>query len=200
MSCWALVPVRARSAGKQRLTPALDDAARARLVNLMLTHVLGVLHGCPEIGGVLVMTPDRDGLPPGALTLADETPEMNRSLMKALGTLAARGATRVAVILADLPDLGAADVSALVSAGADRPVALAPDHAGLGTNAACVALGTQFHFQFGTASLARHVAEAQRLGLGSVLVRRPGLAFDVDAPADLERLRARGEARFAFLG
>jgi 2-phospho-L-lactate guanylyltransferase len=166
----------------------------------MLGHVLEVLRGCAELGGVLVMTPQPDGLPQGVLSVADGDPEMNTSLVLALGTLAARGATRAAVISADLPELTGADVGALLRVGAAHPVALAPDHAGLGTNAACIALGTPFRFQFGPGSLARHLAEARRLGHEAAIVSRPGLAFDVDEPADVERLRARGEARFGFLG
>ena len=200
MSCWALVPVKARSAGKQRLAPALTEPVRARLVHLMLAHVLEVLRGCEEIRGVLVMTPEAEGLPAGVPTFPDQGVEMNASLGLALGALAARGATRVAVISADLPQLDAGEVSALVQAGGPGAVALAPDHAGVGTNAACIALPAAFRFQFGPGSLERHLAEAASVGLAAALVRRPGLAFDVDEPADIERLRARGEARFAFLG
>jgi 2-phospho-L-lactate guanylyltransferase len=169
-------------------------------VHVMLAHVLDVLRDCRVIGGILVMTPEPAGLPPGVLAVTDAEPQMNASLAAALGPLAARGATRVAVISADLPQLTGADVEALVAAGARHAVALAPDHAGIGTNAACVATAAGFCFRFGPGSLARHIAEARRLGLEAALVGRPGLAFDVDEPADVDRLRARGEARFAFLG
>ena len=57
-----LVPVKARSAGKQRLAAALPEPARARLVRVMLRHVLGALAGCAGIDSILVMSPQRDEL------------------------------------------------------------------------------------------------------------------------------------------
>jgi uncharacterized protein YbjT (DUF2867 family) len=37
---------------------------------------------------------------------------------------------------------------------------------------------------------ARHVARARAAGLDAVIVDRPGLAHDVDTPADADRVRA----------
>jgi 2-phospho-L-lactate guanylyltransferase len=48
---------------------------------------------------------------------------------------------------------------------------------------------TEFTFAYGENSFRRHVALAQRLGLAVRVVRDPNLAFDVDVPADLARLR-----------
>ena len=63
MSTWALVPVKARHAGKQRLVATLGDEARARLIRRMLDDVLSALAACPAIEGTLVMSPERDTLP-----------------------------------------------------------------------------------------------------------------------------------------
>ena len=76
----------------------------------------------------------------------------------------------------------------------------APDHTGSGTNALSVRLPTLFRFQFGPGVFQRHLEEAHRIGVAAACVARAGLAFDIDEPADLERLRARGVARYAFLG
>ena len=199
MSCWALVPVKARSAGKQRLALALPEAARATLVRVMLEHVLDSLRACAHIDEVAVMSPDPDRLPPEVALLTDAGADMNASLSAALAVLEGRGATRIAIVSADLPQLTPDDVTALVLA-AEHGVALAPDHTGLGTNAACLALPARLAFHFGPGSFAQHVAEARRLGMEPARVQRPGLAFDVDEPADVGVLRARAEARYAFLG
>ena len=45
-----------------------------------------------------------------------------------------------------------------------------------------------FRFQFGVDSMRLHLQESERAGLIPRVVRLPGLAFDVDTPADLHRL------------
>jgi 2-phospho-L-lactate guanylyltransferase len=146
------------------------------------------------------MSPDPDRLPPDVALLTDAGADMNASLSAALAVLEGRGATRIAIVSADLPQLTPDDLTALVLAGQRHGVALAPDHTGLGTNAACLALPARLTFHFGPGSFAQHVAEARRLGMEPARVQRPGLAFDVDEPADVGVLRARAEARYAFLG
>lgn len=199
MSCWALVPVKARTAGKQRLARALSEEARTRLIGRMLEQVLAAIAQCPEIAGVAVVTPERAGLAAALRVLSDDGEGLNAALQAALPQLQADGVRRVAIIFADLPLLTVADVTALVQAGGAAGIALAPDHSGSGTNAMCLTLPTAFHFQFGPASLARHSAEARRLGSAAALVRRDGLAFDIDEPQDVEKLRSRKDPRYDFL-
>ena len=103
-------------------------------------------------------------------------------------------------LFADLPLVRAADVAALMAAAGDAAVALAPDHAGTGTNALTLPLPTPFELKFGPGSFAAHLAEASRVALTATVVRREGLACDIDEPTDLEALKARRDARYAFLG
>lgn len=200
MSTWALVPVKARSAGKQRLAAALPEPARAQLVRVMLRHVLGVLAGCAGIDNILVMSPQRDELPPGIEWLPDPAAQMNDALQRAVRELEARGADCVAVIAADLPLLAADEVRELVRAGFDAGTAIAPDRGGTGTNAVCLRLPTKFRFQFGPGSFAAHRAQVITGARAPLAVVQPGLAFDVDVPADLEMLVARGASDYSFLG
>ena len=44
------------------------------------------------------------------------------------------------------------------------------------------------HFAFGPDSFAKHRAAAQAIGSNPEVVERPGLAFDLDSPADLADL------------
>jgi 2-phospho-L-lactate/phosphoenolpyruvate guanylyltransferase len=199
VSTWARVPVKARSAGKQRLATALPEPARAQLVRLMLRHVLGVLADCPEIDNILVMSPERDEVPPGIEWLSDPAAQMNDALLLAVRELQARGATCVAIIAADLPLLAAAEVRELVRAGVASGTAIAPDRGGTGTNALCVRLPTAFRFQFGPGSFAAHSEQLMAGGRAPLAVAQAGLAFDVDLPADLETLVARGASDYSFL-
>jgi 2-phospho-L-lactate/phosphoenolpyruvate guanylyltransferase len=199
LSCWALVPVKARIAGKQRLAQVLVEETRTRLIEEMLAHVLAALTQCPDIAGTLVVSPDRGELAPALRVLPDAGAGLNEALHAALPQLQIEGARAVAIIFADLPLLTSADVAALVQAGSAAGISLAPDHTGSGTNAMCLRLPTRFRFQFGPGSLARHRAEATRLGRAAALVERAGLAFDVDEPADVEKLKSRQDSRYDFL-
>ncbi|WP_336728480.1 2-phospho-L-lactate guanylyltransferase [Cellulosimicrobium cellulans] len=123
------------------------------------------------------------------------------------------GQVRLLVAHADLPSLTPADVAALLAE--DAPVVVATDRRGAGTN--LLALdppasapstagllsenGSErqeprarpvagFRFRFGVGSLAAHVAEAERLGLHSVVVHRPGTAVDLDTVEDWDELPA----------
>lgn len=200
MSCWALVPVKARAAGKQRLARSLPEEARVMLVRVMLEHVLATLRHCPEIEEVVVLTPDRDRLPADVRVLADQGAGMNASITAALRVLEGDGVRRVAIVAADLPQLCPEDVAALVQGAHGEGVSLAPDQSGRGTNAACLALPARLEFHFGPGSFAQHLAAARSLGIEPARVARPGLAFDIDEPADLNALRARANPRYAFLG
>ena len=92
---------------------------------------------------------------------------------------------------ADLPTITAAEIDALVRAGRRGGFAIAPDAAGVGTNALCLVSAHPFRFQFGSDSRQLHLEEAERTGLSPQVVRLPGLEFDVDSPADLARLDER---------
>jgi len=189
MSGWALVPVKARAAGKSRLAAALDAEARTALITAMLAHVLGELRRCPGLNGIAVMTPAQESLPDGVLCLKDSAADFNESLCTAFAALAERGCRRVAVVAADLPWLEAAEVTALLLAAEGARIALAPDRHGTGTNALALALPSRFRPRFGPGSLGRHLAEAAAVGVSAATVRLPGLAFDVDEPQDLALLR-----------
>jgi 2-phospho-L-lactate guanylyltransferase len=185
VSCWALIPLKARAHGKRRLAAVLGEAARMALVTRMFGHVLTALRDCAELEGIAVLTPDGDALPPDVLHLHDDGAELNQALSAALASLSARGVSRAVVIAADLPRLTAAEVTALVAASAASGIALAPDRHGTGTNALALALPSSLPLQFGVGSFERHLEAAARLVRSPGIVRLPGLACDVDEPQDL---------------
>ena len=74
----------------------------------------------------------------------------------------------------------------------ERVIALAPDRAHDGTNLLLARPATLAQPAYGRGSFARHQRLAQRLGIPTVEFSAPGSAFDVDTPADLAELIARG--------
>ena len=200
-STWIVIPVRSLTDGKRRLAPVLDPDERAGLVRRMF---LRTLEAAIEAGPpVLVVSPD-----PAALTLARdrgatgiEEPrpvELNHALELAAREAAARGATALLVVSADLPDLEAEDLRAMLppppaapSAPADAVVRIAPDEAGIGTNALYVRPPGLLSFEYGETSCRRHFEQARARGARVERVERPGLRFDLDTPDDLGRHEQR---------
>lgn len=227
---WIVVPVRSLTDGKRRLAPVLPPDERAALVRRLFLRTLeaAAAAGPP----VLVVSPD-----PAALALARghgaaglEEPRpigLNHALGLAAREAAGRGAGALLVVSADLPDLEAADLRAMLpppgsdpapSQAAPRPdraaggggrrstgrnglaagagaagalVRIAPDEAGVGTNALYVRPPDLISFEYGEASCPRHLAQARARGARVDRVDRPGLRFDLDTPDDLERCERR---------
>ena len=101
-----------------------------------------------------------------------------------------RGASAVISLFADLPLIVADDICGLVARM--ESVVLGPDRRGEGTNALLLRLagrGPEFTFAFGEGSLAKHLAEARRLGLSVGVHDAPGIAFDLDTPDDWSYFR-----------
>jgi 2-phospho-L-lactate guanylyltransferase len=92
------------------------------------------------------------------------------------------------VLNADLPLLAPAELLVLVEAAETFGCALAPDRHETGTNAVALLAGVPFRFAFGPGSLAAH----QRSAPQASVVLYPGLACDLDTPADIAHLLASG--------
>lgn len=196
MSCWALVPVKRRGEGKRRLAGHLTAAQRVQLIRRMLAHTIEALRRAQDLDAIAFVSCERDTIPDEFPVLPDPGGGPNAALAAARAALAARGAIALVVVAADLPRLKGPDLDALITAGRRSGFALAPDAAGTGTNALYLPAGLPFEFHFGPGSRALHLAEARRLGLEAAIVERPGLAFDVDGPEDLDRLLSDEECRY----
>lgn len=184
----ALVAVKERQRCKTRLGLAVDDATRVELVRSMLSAVLAATASAQAVHQTIVVSPERDLIPAAIPVLADTGESLNIALAQAHRMLLDFGCHEVLVLPADLPRVTAAELDTLVRAGREGGFSIAPDASGTGTNALCLVSAQPFQFQFGSDSQRLHLEEAQRIGLTPLVVRLPGLAFDVDTPADLERL------------
>lgn len=188
MTCWALIPLKDPAQGKGRLAGVLATTERRRLIGAMLDRVLRTLENSPHIDGIALVTPAFGITERDVVFLPDPGEGLNASVATAALTLAERGASELLVLHADLPLLAGADVKALIEAGRCTGLGLAPDRHRRGTNAIFLKTRTDFGFHFGVGSFAAHVAEAERCGLVSAVVDRPGLAMDIDEPCDLQHL------------
>ena len=191
------MPHRGLEAAKTRLAPILDPAEREALARTLLARVLGVVHEAND--DVVVISPS-EALRPiveaaGARLSVQRGMGLNAGLEQARAEALADGIHALAVLHGDLPNLAPEDVVALLRAlPAGGGVAIAPDRAGRGTNGLAQSPADAIAFGFGAGSFARHVATADAGGLPLVVVERPGLAFDLDTPADLARWLELGDA------
>jgi 2-phospho-L-lactate guanylyltransferase len=196
---WAIVPAKSPLQGKSRLRGVLGDEDRARFAQWLLEHVLDVLGAC-ALDGVLVATCGDDvaslATSRGAHVLRDRGEGPLATVVdRALAEVASRGAASALVLMADLPWIEPGDVAALLAALGDHDVVLVHDHLGHHTNAIALAPPTAMATCFGRAdSFAAHCAAARAAGLRAIVVESPRIAFDVDLPADHEKLTARRPA------
>jgi len=173
---------------KARLSHALSASARLELVRSMLTAVIVAARGAQTVRQIIVVSPERDSVPAEIPVLADSGECLNAALSQAHRVLRDFGCREVVILPADLPKITGGEIDSLVGAGRIGGFAIAPDAAGVGTNALCLVSSHSFHFQFGPDSKRLHLQEAERAGLAPQIVRLPGLEFDVDSPLDLDRL------------
>lgn len=218
MSIWAIIPVKPLREGKSRLSAILSPADRARLTRHLLRHTLHLLRTAGTVKTTLVVSRDTRVLKIAgeydAVRYAEgDRHDLNGALTRAAHIAASRGAESLLILPADLPFLAASDIERLIAPTrpsgdgpgptvVPRSLAIATDRAQDGTNALLLTPPLGFAFQYGAGSYARHVAEAQRLGLRLHRIDAPGLRFDLDTEEDwAEYVRAMGGLRlFAGAG
>ncbi|MDW8270293.1 MAG: 2-phospho-L-lactate guanylyltransferase, partial [Anaerolineae bacterium] len=167
-----IVPMKPLTLAKQRLRPALDEAARVALARRMLEHVLATVQASGVADLALLISADagvRDlaqafGFRPLAESTLDAAPVgYNEAVRQAIRWARGQGATTALVLPADLPHLAPADLQRLVAlAGtAPRTVVIAPNADDTGTNALLLRPPDLFAPAFGPDSFRRHLALAR---------------------------------------
>jgi 2-phospho-L-lactate guanylyltransferase len=185
-STGVVVPIRAFALGKERLAERLGPDERAELSRRFATHVVAAAGELPVV--VVTSAPEvvvwaREL---GVATVADPG-SLDAAAATGRAVLAEQGCVRAVIAHADLPF--ARSLAPVAGDGDEPVVVLVPDHRDDGTPVLSIPVAAPFRFAYGPGSFRRHVAEAGRHGLAVRVVHDPDLAFDVDLPADLERLR-----------
>jgi 2-phospho-L-lactate guanylyltransferase len=172
----AVVPMKSMDLAKGRLASVLDATGRHALARQMLEHVLATLREA-GLAGVQVASAD------------DGTGDLNADVTAAARRVQEQGASELLLVMADLPYLAAADIAAMIEAGRTSNIVIAEAKDG-GTNALLLRPPTVLQFAFATSrpSAAFHADHARNVGIEPTIVRRPGLARDIDTPDDLTAL------------
>jgi 2-phospho-L-lactate guanylyltransferase len=193
----AILPVKRFERAKQRLEGMLDPGARSALAPAMLADVIAALERAQGLDHLLIVSGDSEAerLARGRrVSLVADPVERGQSSAAAAGMRRARelGFERVLLVPGDCPLADPAELDTLLVRAAEHrlDLVIVPDRHGEGTNALLLDPAGPFGPSFGPGSLARHVAEAERLGLRHAVEPVPSLVLDVDTPADLVALEA----------
>jgi len=167
----------------------------------MCEDVLQALEGWPGRPAVTVVTSD-----PFARDLAarfnfyviadDQNSGETDAIEMATALCRKQGAQSTLVVPADIPLIDKAELQQIADCAPPGGAVLVPDAAGRGTNAAWRSPSDLFPLRFGNDSFVPHLAAAKATGLPCVVLELPGIARDVDRPADLcEIAAASGDRR-----
>lgn len=188
-----LIPVKDSSTAKQRLASVLDQLQRTRLAQAMLHDVLTALHRWKDRPPVAIVTGDSY-----ATNLARElnfeiipdpaNPGETGAIETATQICVERGVESTLVIPADIPLIEAWELEEILKHAPEEGSVLVPAGDGRGTNAAFRRPANLFPLRFGNDSFKPHHAAAQATGKPCIVIELPGIAVDVDNPADLQQL------------
>lgn len=190
-----LVPVKNLSGAKQRLASLFDQPTRTELAQAMLFDVLetlGTWTDCPEVG---IVTSD-----PFAIQLADQfqfsviPDNANRSETDAIEMATRFCETErvdsTLVIPGDIPLIQSSELERILQSAPAEGSVLVRAADARGTNAIFRRPAGLFPARFGNDSFEPHHAAAKATGKPCVVLSLPGIALDVDTPADLRALAA----------
>jgi 2-phospho-L-lactate/phosphoenolpyruvate guanylyltransferase len=181
-----LIPVKRLTEAKSRLSAVLSAREREELMVEMLLRVVPAIEEAAV--GPITLVSSGDAWAAGARVYDDKGLPWNQALAAAMQDVVTEPIATV--IAADVPLVTADDVRALVQATPERGLAIARARDG-GTNAVSMRPPGAVTTHFGEPqSAAVHAQATAAAGLAARIVDLPGLAFDVDTPADLEELRA----------
>lgn len=196
-----LIPVKNLRNAKQRLAEVLDQGSRTQLAQAMIHDVLSAIASWNDRPQVAVVTSD-----PFACELADLysfriIPDTkNRSETDAVSMATAicedEGVESTLVIPGDIPLVKASELAQIIEVAPRQGSVLVPSGDGRGTNAVLRTPAALFPLRFGNDSFRPHLAAARATGFPCLTLALPGIALDIDSPADLQQLlAARGDTR-----
>jgi len=196
-----LIPVKNLATAKQRLASILDQIDRTELAQAMLLDVMEAIATWQERPKVGIVTSD-----PFSIELAGKfdfevipdranTGETDAIAM-ATQVCVSRGVDNTLVIPADIPLIQSSELHNILQSAPGEGSVLVPAADGRGTNAVFRRPAGLFPLRFGNDSFKPHLADARATQKPCLVISLPGIALDVDNPADLKQLvDAPGETR-----
>ena len=188
---WAVIPVKELTGAKQRLALFLTPDERHRLALTMMEEVLAALAGATSLAGIALVTLDahataiarRHGwrvITEGARRGHTGSVDSGRA------TLAAEGVAGILTLPIDIPATTPAEIDAALTAHTVAPAfTIVPAHDEQGSNTIIVSPPCAVPLRFGDNSYHPHLAAARAAGIEPAIIRQPGIAMDIDYPADL---------------
>ena len=192
---WGVVPVKELVGAKQRLAGFLTPGERHELAVVMLEEVLAALAGARGLAAVALVTLDphataiarREGwrvITAGARDGHTGAVDAGRRV------LAAEGVAGILTLPGDIPATTPEEIDAVLAAHPPgHPLgpsfSIVPAHDEQGSNTVVVSPPLAVKLRFGEASYFPHLDAARAVGIEPNIVRLPGIAMDIDHPADL---------------
>jgi 2-phospho-L-lactate/phosphoenolpyruvate guanylyltransferase len=200
---WAVVPVKAIAEAKQRLAPVLPAYLRQALALAMLEDVLAALAEVDGLGGRLLVTTDSAALVLAArydcASMGEGADDGHTGAVAAAAQrLAREGRQGMLTLPGDIPLVTSAEIGRVIAAHRPAPsFTIVPSHDERGSNAILMSPPDAVKLRFGEDSFFPHLAAAEARGIAPTVLHLPGIALDIDNPADLAhfaRLRSRTRA------
>src|SRR6185437_10069635 len=105
--------------------------------------------------------------------------------------LAAEGRACMLALPGDIPRVTSLEIAAVIEACRPAPsLTIVPAHDERGSNAVLCSPPLVMPLRFGDDSFLPHLAAARALGIEPTIVKLPGVALDIDQPADLHAFRS----------
>jgi 2-phospho-L-lactate guanylyltransferase len=201
MKPWAILPVKEMAGAKQRLAPLLSLEERIALMQVMLRDLLAALSAAQGLAGIVLVTLDpwAEALARehGARIITEGTREGHTgAVTSAAVLLQAEGVASILTLPGDIPAVKTAEIEALIATASTAPsFIIAPAHDEQGSNAILMSPPNAVKLRFGEDSYFPHLAAARAAGIVPHILHLPGIAMDIDHPADIARFAHISEAK-----
>jgi 2-phospho-L-lactate guanylyltransferase len=187
-----LIPVKNLKDAKQRLASVLSQPERTELARAMLQDVTEAVASWDKPPEVAIVSCDSFALSLackyGFEVIADHRNSGETDAIEMATRVCEARELDTLVIPGDIPLLQAWELQAIYDAAPEVGTLLVPAGDGRGTNAVLRRPAGLFPLRFGNDSFKPHLAAAQATGKPCVVLPLPGIAVDVDDPADLQKL------------
>ncbi len=201
MKPWAILPVKEMVGAKQRLAPLLSPEERVAIMQVMLRDVLAALSAAQGLAGIALVTLDpwvqALAQEHGARIITEGAREGHTgAVTAAAAALRAEGVASILTLPGDIPAAKPMEIEALIAAAVTAPAfIIAPAHDEQGSNAILMSPPNAVRLRFGEDSYFPHLAAARAAGIVPQILHLPGIAMDIDHPADIARFASIPEAK-----
>jgi 2-phospho-L-lactate guanylyltransferase len=195
-----LVPVKNLKDAKQRLASILDQPERTELARAMLHDVVDALASWEKRPEVAIVSCDSFALSLackyGFEVIADHRNSGETDAIEMATRVCESRELDTLVIPGDIPLVQAWELQSIYDAAPEVGTVLVPAADGRGTNAVLRRPAALFPLRFGNDSFKPHLAAAKATRKPCMVLPLPGIAVDIDSPADLHNLiRLPGNTR-----